>query len=176
MNFTSGSEEVLSVALLLDWSNCPKVLLCVAALAVSDSLFRRLSEVELRSSGGDGFFHALVAGCCGYAAGSDDDDDDRSRGGSRRSKRRPSHHGVSRDSVSSTLDVASSGVTSRDCRHLAQPALQLCFAAAVLSASCVVHTVRVAFQCAHAGLAHDAQRICLDRRSPGLAGVMSRRR
>ncbi len=142
MNSTAGSDEVLSVGLLMDWSNCPKVLLSVAALAVSDSLFRWLYEIELRSSHGDGCCQSLVTGCCG-GAGSDDEN-----GGRSSRKRRGRHHGVSRDSVSSMLEVDSD--SSRDVRHLAQPALQLCFAAAVLSASLVVHTVSTSFpMCAH---------------------------
>ena len=137
MNATVGCHrEGLSVALLLDWSNCPKVLLSVAALALSDSLFRRLSQVELRSSAGDGVLKSCAVGCCGCAAGSDDED-----GGSKRGRRRGTHRSVSRDSISSMLELTSSRDTGRDGRHLAQPAFQLCFAAAVLSASLVVHAV-----------------------------------
>jgi hypothetical protein len=156
MNSTTG-EEALSVGLLMDWSNCPKVLLSIAALGVSDSLFRRLYEVELRSNDGNGCFQSFVAGCCG-CAGSDDEDGGRVHGSRR--KRRGRHHGVSRDSVSrdsvsSMLEVE--GHSSRDVRHLAQPALQLCFAAAILSASLVVHTVSPSVsQCAHTAAAHDA--------------------
>ena len=137
MNATVGCGEGLSVALLLDWSNCPKVLLSVAALALSDSLFRRLSQVELRSSAGDGALKSCVVGCCGCAADSDDEG-----GGGKRGKRRGTHRSVSRDSsISSMLELTTSRETGRDGRHLAQPAFQLCCAAAVLSASLVVHAV-----------------------------------
>jgi hypothetical protein len=150
MNSTAAADPD-PVGLLLEWSNCPKVLLSVASFALGDAVFRRLADVELRSgrsSSDEHFLQSLVAGCCGCCGG--DDTDGGGRGG-RRGKRRGKHSAVERDSISRTVSRSprSSGEgpieswrdehTMRN--HLTQPALMLSYAAAVLSTSRVVHVV-----------------------------------
>ena len=136
----------LSAALLFEWSNCPRVLLFLLAVALGDSVFHRLASVEFSSSGGVGLLRSLLAGCCG-CRGHRDDGDGR-KGGGRKRKRKGKHRGLDRDSTAGSprlaaLTDAIDEDSWRDIntfrKHLEQPALMLCYAAGIIATAPVIH-------------------------------------
>ena len=111
-------------AALLDWSNVSMLLVFLAALGLAKWLFVRLADVELAmESEGDTFLGALKSSFCGCCGCGDDDDHSSS---------------LSRTSTRLQVNLESWRDEEKYREHLRQPALMLCFAAAVLSSGLVI--------------------------------------